>query len=81
MSLANVCDGAGWSPVTNPNRLGPANQEVQEPVTEGGVQTRCKKFVGELVGDDRVESGAVVHKEHPDVGVFLFQVGEGIMEV
>ncbi len=27
-----------------------------------------------------IESGAVVHKEHPDVGVFVFQVGEGIME-
>lgn len=33
--------------------------------------------MGELMGDDRVESGAVVHKEHPDVGVFISQVTEG----
>lgn len=33
--------------------------------------------MGELMGDDRVESGVVVHKEHPDVGVFISQVTEG----
>ena len=34
----------------------------------------------EFVGDDCVESGAVVYKECPNVGVFVFQVGEGIVE-
>ena len=36
--------------------------------------------MGESMGDDRIKSGAVVYKERPDVGVFVFQVGEGIME-
>ena len=35
---------------------------------------------GEFVGDDCVEGGAVVHKEHLDIGVFIFPVGEGIVE-
>lgn len=30
--------------------------------------------MGELVGDERVECGAVVNKEHPDIGVFILQV-------
>ena len=33
--------------------------------------------MGKFVGDNRVEGRAVVYKEHPDVGVFIFQVGEG----
>ena len=32
------------------------------------------------MGDDCVEVGAVIHKEHTDAGVFIFQVGEGIVE-
>ncbi len=32
------------------------------------------------MGDDRVEGGTVVDKEHPDVGVLTFQVREGNME-
>ena len=31
------------------------------------------------MGDDCVYCGAVVHKERPDVGVFIFQVGEEIV--
>ena len=37
----------------------------------------CRQFVR----GDCVEGGAVVHKERPDVGVFIFQVGEGIVEI
>lgn len=33
--------------------------------------------MGELMGNDCDESGVVVHKEHPDVGVFISQVTEG----
>ena len=32
------------------------------------------------MGDDCIEGGAVIHKERPDVGVFIFQMGEGIVE-
>ena len=38
----------------------------------GGVQAKSRQFMGELVGDDRVDGGAVINKEHPDVGVFVF---------
>ena len=41
---------------------------------------RPSVVVGEFVGDDCVEDGAVVHTEHTDAGVFIFQVGEGIVE-
>ncbi len=41
------------------------------------MQSMCKQFVGEFMGDDRVEGGAVVNKEHPNVGVLIFQVREG----
>ena len=44
------------------------------------MKTKCRQFVGEFVGDDSIEGRAVVHKEHPDVGVFVFQMGEGIVE-
>lgn len=44
------------------------------------METECGQLVVKFVGDDRVEGGAVVHKEHPDVGVFIFQVGQGIVE-
>ena len=39
-----------------------------------------RQLLGEFVEDDFVEGGTVVHKEHPDVGVFIFLVGEGIVE-
>jgi len=29
-------------------------------------------FMDELVGDDRIEGGVMINKEHPDVGVFVF---------
>lgn len=44
------------------------------------MQSKCRQFMGEFVGDDRVESEAVVYKESPNVRVFVFQMGEGIME-
>lgn len=69
---ADVCDNADWSPVSNPDRL--------EPVTDVGVQTICRQFVGVYVGFDCVEGGALIHKEPPDVGVLIFQVEEGIVE-
>lgn len=34
------------------------------------METECGQLVVKFVGDDRVKGGAVVHKEHPDVGVF-----------
>ena len=40
------------------------------------MQTKCKKFVG----GDHIEGGTVVNKEYPDVGVFVFQVGKGVLE-
>ncbi len=40
------------------------------------VQSKCKQFVGEFMGYDHVEGGTVVNKEHPDVGVLIFQVRE-----
>ncbi len=36
--------------------------------------------MGQFTGDDLVEGGVVVDKEHPDVGVLIFQVREGNME-
>ena len=33
-----------------------------------------------FVGGDCIEGGAVAHNERPDVGVFIFQMGEGIVE-
>ena len=44
------------------------------------MQAKSGQFVDEFVGDDCVESRAVVYKERPNVGVFVFQVGEGIVE-
>lgn len=35
--------------------------------SEGGVQTKCGQFVSEFVGNDRVEGGAVVDEEYPEV--------------
>ena len=71
---ADVCDDAGLSPSSNPDGLGPASQKVQEPVTDDGMQTKCRQFVGEFVGDDCVEGGSVVLMSE-----FIFQVGEGIV--
>ena len=36
--------------------------------------------MGELVGDDPIEGGAIVHEQCPDVRVFISHVGEGIVE-
>ncbi len=36
--------------------------------------------MGEFMGDDRVEGGAEVDKEHPNISVLIFQVKEGNME-
>ena len=41
---------------------------------------QCRQFVNEFAGEDCIEGRPVVHKEHPDVGVFIFQVGEGVVE-
>lgn len=49
-----------------------ANQEAKKPVAKGQEEAQ---FVSEFVGDDRIKSRAVVHKEHPDVGVFVFPDG------
>ncbi len=38
------------------------------------------QFVGEFMENDRVEGGTVVDKEHPDVGVLIFQLRAGNME-
>lgn len=57
-----------------------ASQKIQEPVTDGGVQTKSGQFVSEFVGDDRIKGRGLVNKEHPDLGVFVFQVGGGIVE-
>lgn len=69
---SNVCDEAGCCPISNPNSLESASYEVKESVTENRVETKRGQFVAEFVGDHRVEGRVVVHKEHPNVGLFVF---------
>lgn len=75
-------DTSPWSSsvsdIANPVCLGSASQEVMEPVTEGGVQAKSAQFIGEFLGV--TEGRTVVHRDYPDLGVFVLQFGKGVLE-
>ena len=57
------------------HHLGPARQEVQDPVAQGGVETQGLKLDDELGGYYGVDCLAVVNEQHSYLGIPLIQMG------
>ena len=50
--------------VAHPHRLGSVGEEVQQPVTQGGVEAKGAQFAHQKLQDDGVEHQAEVQKQH-----------------
>lgn len=59
----------------------PDRQEVQDLITEAGVQAQKVKLPNQvLLRDDGVECWTTIYEQHSDVRAFIVQVSEGHME-
>jgi len=55
----------------HPDDLGPSDQEVQDPGTQGGVQAQHNYLASQSAGNYGVESRAKVSKQHSHIAPLL----------
>lgn len=60
--------------------LGVVSQEVFDPATGVCREAKDQQIVNQDVWDDGVKGRGVIHKQHPDVAVPVFQVFQGSVE-
>jgi len=61
----------------HPDNLGPGGEEVQDPSSQGGVQSQLNQLVSQSGGNYGVESRTKVKKQHSHIALLTVKMREG----